>query len=275
MTVADLYRVDLLRERREELGLQPPSHVDSSLLLRRGVVLASLPLVLSLSLLGFVGIRLWSVSLSADQLNADHARHEQFSSRLQKRRAAIKQLEASNQELVDQLLMLPVSSVLLAELSSLTPAGLQLLSIQEKEGSLTIKGAASEPLPFARIESFAISLARSVLFTANSIQLIKADQGKQESKVQDSSQSGPKGSHSGLVSQGKIPIGGGQAAPIQPAQQGSVRSLPHASIQTLGFELKASLTNVSRKELVADLIELGAKGVAIRARELERLGALK
>ena len=138
--MTDLYRVDLLRERREELGLQSLPHVNSSLLLRRGFLLASLPVALSISLLGFVGIRLWSVSVSADQLNGEHARHEQISSRLQKRRAAIKQLEAANLELVEQLLMLPVSSVLLAELSSLTPAGLQLRSIKEKEGSLTIEG---------------------------------------------------------------------------------------------------------------------------------------
>ena len=275
LSVADLYRVDLLRERRAELGLQSPSHVNSSLLLRRGVLSASLPLALTLFLLGFVGIRLWSVSLSADQLNDDHARHELLSSRLQNRRASIKQLEASNLELVDQLLTLPVSSVLLAELSLLTPAGLRLLSIQEKEGSLTIKGSAIEPLAFARIESFMISLASSILFDGNSIQLTKADLVKRKSNVQDSSQADPLRSNSWLASQGKIPVGGGQGAAMQPEKTASVRDLRPILSQPLAFELKASLANISPKELVSDLIQLGAKGVAIRARELEYLGLLK
>lgn len=273
--MTDLYRVDLLRERREEFGLQPPIHVDSSSLLRKGFYLASLPIALSLVLLGFSGIRLWFLSQSADQLKSDHERYEQLSLRIRQHRIAIKKLEASNQELANQLLMLPVSSALLAEVSSITPADLQLLSIQQKERSLRIKGVAIEPMALARIEAFMLLLSKSPLLAGNSIQLIKAAQVKQKSQVQDSPQPDPQGGNAGLIPQGKISLGGGQRIPGIPSNAGSVRTVGPTSTQLLGFELTASLTKESLKDLVADLIQLGAKGVLVRARELENLGILK
>ena len=271
--MSDLYRVDLLRERREELGLKAPVYVDSALLLRQGVLLASIPVAISILLLGFVGVRLFSVARSADALSADHARYEQLSSRVQNRRVAVKKIKASNEELVDQILMLPVSSALLSEFASLTPSGVQLLSIQEKDRSLVIKGSSVEPLAFARIESLLISLANSSLFEPQSIQLVKADLGKQESKASATSQAQTQSgtSNQALVSQGKIPLGGGQ---VRPDPSSPLRS-PVPQSQSLGFELKASLTESSAKDLVQDLVALGAKGLAIRARELERLGFLK
>lgn len=282
--MADLYRVDLLRERRKELGLPEPVFVDSASLLRKGVLLGSVPAVLvALAMVG-LGLQLFLTSRAADQLESVHNRYQQLEARLEKKRSSLKSLEKSSQQLADQILALPASSALLSAVSAVTPAGVQILSLQEQDETFTLKGAASEPYPFARIESLILNLSKLALFEADSIRLVKATGSKQESQSQAAPAQAPaSGSNQQALQNGRIPVGGGsvpQSSPAAPPPGGQVAPAvaPVSAAQApalIDFEITGSFTGESAKEISRQLVELGAQGKQKRYLQLQKLGLLQ
>jgi hypothetical protein len=67
--LSDLFQVDLLRERRQQLGLPEPKPVNAQEQLRKGVLLGAVPVGLMIGLLAWLGVGLWMTRSAADSLD--------------------------------------------------------------------------------------------------------------------------------------------------------------------------------------------------------------
>jgi len=157
-------KADLLRRRREELGLQVAPSAPSQQLLRRGVLLGVAPLVLVL----FLGLFFWwresQLKAVVAKLEPAATEYDTLQSSLGRQRAQLKQLQQSNESLVQGLLSVPSSSALLAELARITPQGIQLKTMTALGSTMTLKGEALDPAAFIRINSFQLALQTSPFF---------------------------------------------------------------------------------------------------------------
>ena len=157
-------KADLLRRRREELGLQAAPAAPSQQLLRRGVLLGVAPLVLVL----FLGLFFWwresQLKAVVAKLEPAATEYDTLQSNLGRQRAQLKQLQQSNESLVQGLLSVPSSSALLAELARITPQGIQLKTMSALGSTMTLKGEALDPAGFFRINAFRLALQASPFF---------------------------------------------------------------------------------------------------------------
>ena len=157
-------KADLLRRRREELGLQDRPAAPSQQLLRRGVLLGAAPLVLVLLLGAFFAWRESQLKAVVAKLEPAANQYDALQSSLGRQRAQLKKLQQSNESLVQGLLSVPSSSALLAELARLTPEGIQLKTMSALGSTMTLKGEAFDPAAFFRINTFRLSLQTSPFF---------------------------------------------------------------------------------------------------------------
>ena len=157
-------KADLLRRRREELGLQDRSAAPSQQLLRRGVLFGATPLVVVLLLGLFFWQRESQLRTVVASLESVSNEYDALQSRLSRQRAQLKQLQQSNEALVKGLLSVPSSSALLAELARLTPQGIQLKTMSALGSTMTLKGEALDPAAFIRINAFQLALQTSPFF---------------------------------------------------------------------------------------------------------------
>ena len=157
-------KADLLRRRREELGLQAAPAAPSQQLLRRGVLLGAAPLVLVLLLGMFFWWRESQLRAVVAKLEPVANEYDALQSSLGRQRAQLKKLQQSNEALVKGLLSVPSSSALLAELARLTPQGVQLTTMSALGSTMTLKGEAVDPASFIRINALQLALQRSPFF---------------------------------------------------------------------------------------------------------------
>lgn len=252
--MSDLFQVDLLRERREQLGLPEPKAVNSQELLRKGILAGGVAVGLVLGLLAWFGFRLWSTRSAADALEPVSQQYVSLEQAVQGSRGRLKGLEQSNEGLVNEILSLPSSSALLTLMGRLTPPGVQLTDLSEKDGALVLKGEAADPQAFSRVETLMLQMAASPLFDKESIQLLKAERGKGEASQAAPAAAAPTGP----------PQTEGAPVPVAPA--------PIAS--SVQFELNASFAKTAPKELVKEFLALGARGKALRVAQLQQEGLM-
>ena len=157
-------KADLLRRRREELGLQAAPVVPSQQLLRRGVLLGAAPLALVLLLGLFFWWRESQLSAVVAKLEPVASEYDALQMSLGRQRAQLKTLQQSNESLVKGLLSVPSSSALLAELARVTPKGIQLKTMSALGSTMTLKGEAVDPAAFIRINAFQLLLQQSPFF---------------------------------------------------------------------------------------------------------------
>ena len=239
--MSDLFQVDLLRQRREQLGLPEPKPVNEQVQLRKGVLVGALPIGLALGLLAWFGVRLWSTRSAADALEPTSQQYSSLQQVVDGSRGRLKALEGSNQALVDQILSFPSSSALLTLLARLIPPAVQITDLSEKNGALVIKGKAADPEAFARLEAFMLNLAGNPLIDRESVQLLKAERVNADTL-------------------------GTPASPAPVLTQ---------IASNLKFELNASFSKTAPKELVNEFLALGARGKALRVAQLQREGLLR
>lgn len=274
--MSDLFQVDLLRERREQLGLPEPKPVNAQEQLRKGVLAGAVPVGLAIGLLALFGVRLWSTRSAADALEPTSQQYTSLQQVVEGSRGRLKGLEGSNQALVDQILSFPSSSALLTLMARLTPPGVQITDLSEKDGALVIKGKAADPEAFARLETLMLNLAANPLIDRESVQLLKAERGKADAAGGAAPAAG-----STAAAPPTQPASAAQTAPQQPAQppQQAQNPPPPAPVLTqiassLQFELNASFSKAAPKELLQEFLALGARGKALRVAQLQREGLL-
>lgn len=167
-------RIDLLRERRQELSLLTPGQVvdEQRRLVRQGAWLGA-ALVGAVAAVGLVvTLRHQFVSASLDRVTLVERRMENLQSDLQARTAALAEQRTSNTTLARALATTPSGAALMRDLQARSPEGLQLVSVALSGSTLTLKGVASDPAAFERINVLELQLDQSPLLSE--AKLVKA-----------------------------------------------------------------------------------------------------
>jgi type IV pilus assembly protein PilN len=170
--------VDLLRERRLELGIAEPEQVQRQhrRQLYQGLVGAG-AIVAGVSLLGLVvSLRHQFVLVSLDRVAVVEAKLAALQQDLDRSRLKGSQVKAENRALADGVVGTRSGSALLRQLQLLVPQGVQLLELKNPDGgdSLTLVGVAREPQAFARVNALELQLQQSPLLQADQVKLLKA-----------------------------------------------------------------------------------------------------
>jgi type IV pilus assembly protein PilN len=170
--------VDLLRERRIELGLPAQSvpFVPARLLLRRGALLGGAALLVSLVLTAVLNWRgqqqqqqLESLAPLAQRLTAAEAQMR----RLRTKSAAVNK---ETIRIAQQLVAFPGGSPLLEQLRRVTPVGVQLQELSVGEAQIQLSGRVQigdNPGPLERINAFALSLSQLPITREQGVKVMK------------------------------------------------------------------------------------------------------
>ena len=170
--------VDLLRERRIELGLpaQPDPFVPARFLLRRGALLGGAALLVSLVLTAVLNLRgqqqqqqLESLAPLAQRLTAAEAQMR----RLRTKSAAVNK---ETIRIAQQLVAFPGGSPLLEQLRRVTPVGVQLQELSVGEAQIQLSGrvqVGDNPGPLERINAFALSLSQLPITREQGVKVMK------------------------------------------------------------------------------------------------------
>ena len=170
--------VDLLRERRIELGLPAQSvpFVPARLLLRRGALLGGAALLLSLVLTAVLNWRgqqqqqqFESLAPLAQRLTAAEAQMR----RLRTKTAAVNK---ETIRIAQQLVAFPGGSPLLEQLRRVTPVGVQLQELSVGEAQIQLSGRVQigdNPGPLERINAFALSLSQLPITREQGVKVMK------------------------------------------------------------------------------------------------------
>ena len=170
--------VDLLRERRIELGLPAQSvpFVPARLLLRRGALLGGAALLISLVLTAVLNWRgqqqqqqLESLAPLAQRLTAAEAQMR----RLRTKSAAVNK---ETIRIAQQLVAFPGGSPLLEQLRRVTPVGVQLQELSVGAAQIQLSGRVQigdNPGPLERINAFALSLSQLPITREQGVKVMK------------------------------------------------------------------------------------------------------
>jgi len=233
--------LDLLRRRREEMGLQAPKPVPAKELLWKGGLIGG-GVVLT-ALLICLGAFLYSRWLEQEQtrLTPIAAEFDQTQLTVGRTNAELKKLEAANTALAQAIAGVRSGSAVLTELSRVVPRGVQFTKLKLLGDQLELLGLVNQPLGLTLINGLELQLRASPFFQKDGVTLVKA----QEATPAAAPAPSPTG---------------GAAAPAPPKQ--------------LSFELKATFASDAAKLTRDRLMELGSNGLALRVQLLRREGLL-
>lgn len=234
--------LDLLRRRREQLGLQAPTPVPAKALLWKGGLIGGAFVVTAL--LACLGAVLYRGLLEQEQtrLKPIAAVFDQTQRDVERTNSDVKKLEAANAALAQAIAGVRSGSAVLTELSRVVPRGVQFTKLKLSGDELNLFGVANQPLGLAVINALELSLRASPFFQQDGVNLVKA---------QEAASSGS--------SSGSAVAGGAAVAPLKPQ---------------LSFELKAAFASDAAKLTRNRLIELGSNGLALRVQLLRQEGLL-
>ena len=170
--------VDLLRERRIELGLPAQSvpFVPARLLLRRGALLGGAALLLSLVLTAVLN---WQGQQQQQQLESLAPLAQRLTAAEAQMRRLRTKTAAVNKETIriaQQLVAFPGGSPLLEQLRRVTPVGVQLQELSVGEAQIQLSGRAQigeTPGPLERINAFALSLSQLPMTREQGVKVMK------------------------------------------------------------------------------------------------------
>lgn len=166
---------DLLRQRRLERGLSPQADPlqPARVLLMRGTALGAGLLVAVLAGCLWIELRRGQVNQALQGAQAIAAQVKNLESQAQGRRRELSVFNRHSEGLAKGLVAVSSGSALLAQLMAITPAGVQLTDVQVKSMDLSLKGLASDPQAFRRVNALSLSMARSPMFEPASIKVVK------------------------------------------------------------------------------------------------------
>jgi type IV pilus assembly protein PilN len=170
--------IDLLREKRQALGLPEPvedaRQTRDSLL--KGAAIGAALVGLALGMAGLVMLRRGMLTAEIGSLSSVEADVENFETRLQVEQTRLGTVQAANQALVQGLLSVRSGSAVLRDLQLRVPRGVQLTEVKQQDGGqgLLLKGVAVGRQPFGLINALQLELKRSPLLDPNRVSLTKA-----------------------------------------------------------------------------------------------------
>jgi Tfp pilus assembly protein PilN len=161
-------RIDLLRERRQELDLATPGEVvlEQRQVLRRACLWGA-GAVAAVAALGF-GILFFQFQATSDiekkvlPVEADLASTQ---SELEVSRAALQKQRNSNSILAKALAATPSGAALMRDLQERVPEGVQLSDLKRSGSGVTVAGLVQDPVSFVRLNTLELQLAQSPLLS--------------------------------------------------------------------------------------------------------------
>ena len=170
--------VDLLRERRIELGLPAQSvpFVPARLLLRRGALLGGAALLISLVLTAVLN---WRGQQQQQQLESLAPLEQRLTAAEAQMRRLRTKSAAVNKETIriaQQLVAFPGGSPLLEQLRRVTPVGVQLQELSVGAAQIQLSGRVQigdNPGPLERINAFALSLSQLPITREQGVKVMK------------------------------------------------------------------------------------------------------
>lgn len=233
MTAFDL---DLLRERRVQLGEPEPDRADPLRPLLQGGLLGGALVGLVLLAAAVVMLLNRSTGAEVERLSGVQARFDALQGQIKTQTAARQGIEKEATERVRALVAVRSGSGVMEDLRRRTPAGVQLSEARVEGDLLKLKGLAVDPGAFARINALELDLKRSPLFDPASVTLIKASRDEATAA----------------------------AKPGEPRPGGPVQ-----------FELSVKFRPTRPAEDLATLRLLGSEGMALRLQRLQREGLIR
>lgn len=239
-----LNRLDLLRQRRMELGLSPeaPALRDARELVLLGSVIGLAVTASAAGVSLLLQARQGYVEGKIRELGSVPAQLKELEQRVQAAQVKLKQISTSNEGLAKGLVAVSSGSALLTQLSQVTPERVQLTEATvagapSSDQTLTIKGTAADPQAFRRINAIQLLLAYSPLFKPDGVLLKKA------AREPAAPAADPQG-----------------AAP---------------SVGPVAFELTSQFSTLPAAAQLRQLRRLGADGMARRLETLQKEGLLR
>jgi type IV pilus assembly protein PilN len=233
MTVSDL---DLLRERRAQLGLPEPDTSDPLVPLLKGAVLGGALVGVALLASGLMMLLNRSTAAEVERLTPVQGQFDALQAQIKAQRGQRLAIEKASTDLAQALVAVRSGSALMEDLRRRAPQGVQFTEARVEGDLLRLKGLASDPGAFARINALQLNLQRSPLFDPKKVVLVKANREEPKNQPQP-----------------------GDVAPIPPVL----------------FELTVGFRPLSGGGDLATLRLLGADGMATRLQKLQREGLLR
>ena len=232
--------LDLLRRRREQLGLEIPRPVAArSLLWRGGLVGGGFVLAVVLACASVWLISRWLEQRQASLAPAVAA-YEEAQLSIGSTTQEVERLKKANQALAEAIAGVRSGSAVLTEISRVIPHRLQLTKLKVQSSSLELSGTVLQPLGLDVVNAFQLRLEASPFFQPDAVTLVKAVE---------------------------------SAAPVAAAAPGAGPAPAAAAL--LNFDLNAAFSNDVAKISAQQLIGLGSLGAARRREFLQREGLLK
>ncbi len=180
--------IDLLRQRREQLGYQRPQVVPVRSLLLRGALLgAALPLLLLL-VCGWFWFREMGLRQSEKELTPDADKHDRLQGEIASEKTALQRLVNTNKAMAKAMADVRSSSALLAELRRLVPSAVSISQAKINGNVLELDGEALQPNGLRIVNALMLSLGESDLFQRDAVVLKKAQVQQSGSDDQSSAQ---------------------------------------------------------------------------------------
>ena len=169
--------LDLLRETRQETGQQTIASIltERRQLLLQGSGAGAILLGVVLGITALVYLRHQVVKSQMGTLQAVETEAAALQQQLGSRNRQLAAITTVNQQLAAALSNVRPTSALLADLQLRTPEGVQLLSAETGDAKLTLKGLASDPKAFERINALQLELRRSPLLDPQGISLSRLE----------------------------------------------------------------------------------------------------
>ena len=177
MTAGAWLDLDLLRRRREELGLQELSTLPVAKLLVRGSAIGGGFLALALLLILGIFVQWRFVLHQRGQLTPAAQEFDAIQEQLATTRASIGSTTDQNSRIANAMAGIRSGSALLTELQRLLPATMRFRSIAVRGSQLELTGEAQEPMAVEAINSFQLRLDDSSFFEPDGMALEQADAG--------------------------------------------------------------------------------------------------
>ena len=245
MPVGAWLELDLLRRRRQQLGLVAPKSINSKQLLLRGSAIGGgffvFILLICLALLLFRQ----SLMHRERELQPDVATYERYKKEVLTTHQIDQQLKNANRELAIAIAGLRSGSALLTEISRLVPRQVQLIKLQVNASSIKLSATSPQPLGLKRANVLQLLLEESPFFASQAVVLVNA--------IETIS---PTLGGSGRLS-------------------GSTTTSEKEDNLYLAFDIKADFSSDLVKLNRIHLERLGALGLARRVQLLEKEGLLR
>jgi len=167
--------LDLLRQRRDRLGLERPRVVPvRELLWRGGVIGAVVPLLLLLVVL-FLVLQERQLTQRQRRLEPIAAEHDRVDQALIEASTQLEQSRATNGAIAKAMADVRSSSAVLAEVRRLVPETIVLDRLLVRGNALEISGSAEQPNGLRLVNALLLRLSASGFFTPQRVELSKAD----------------------------------------------------------------------------------------------------